>query len=57
MLTPREDGYQDLLDLCVKNNFELTELNQWTDFAVLRSLLPVDQDSGLRLPTQHGESQ
>ena len=30
MLTPREDGYQDLLDLCVKNNFELTELNQWT---------------------------
>ena len=43
MLTPREEGYQDLLDLCVKNNFELTELNQWTDFAVLRSLLPVDK--------------
>ena len=38
-----EDRYQDLVDLCVKNNFELTELNGWTDFSTLLSLLPTDR--------------
>lgn len=39
---PKADSYQDLVDLCVKNGFELTELNQWTDVATLFSQLPVD---------------
>ena len=43
MMASGEDRYQDLVDLCVKNNFELTELNGWTDFSTLLSLLPTDR--------------
>ena len=43
MLSPREESLQDLTELCVKNDFELTELNQWTDFSTLLLQLPTDR--------------
>ena len=45
MLTsPGKDRYQDLVDLCIKNDFDLTELNGWTDFSTFLSLLPAEKD-------------
>ena len=43
LLSPREESLQDLTELCVKNDFELTELNQWTDFSTLLLQLPTDR--------------
>lgn len=46
LLSPREESLQDLTELCVKNDFELTELNQWTDFSTLLLQLPTDRTQG-----------
>lgn len=47
LLSSREDAYQDLLEICTKNNFELIEANNWTDFSVFISFLPSQQDKNL----------
>ena len=40
MGSPGDDKQQDFLDMCTKNNFELTVFEQWTDFRVLLSKAP-----------------
>lgn len=43
MLATSGDKYQDMVDWCAKNDLELTELNSWTDFSTLLSLLPAEK--------------
>lgn len=44
MQSSREESYLDFVDLCLKNNFELTELSAWSDFVNLLQLFPTDKD-------------
>lgn len=41
LLSPREESYQDLVDLCLKNDLALTELSQWTELSNLIGQLPI----------------
>ncbi len=45
MLSSREQDSRDFVELCAKNGFELTELNQWSDFSALLALLPTSPDA------------
>lgn len=40
----REEDYQDLIDISIKNSFELTDMSSWTDFATLLQLLPTNKE-------------
>ena len=44
MLASGNDSYQDFVDICTKNGFDLVEINTWSEPAVLLSLLPTDKD-------------
>ena len=41
--SPRTESLQDLTELCVKNDFELIEMDRWTDMATLLLQLPTDR--------------
>ena len=41
--SPRAESLQDLTELCVKNDFELIEMDRWTDMATLLLQLPTDR--------------
>ncbi len=43
LISPRTESLQDLTELCIKNDFELIELNRWTDMATLLLQLPTDR--------------
>ena len=45
MLSSVNDAYQDFVDICTKNGFELIEVNNWTEFPVLLSLLPTKKNT------------
>ena len=45
MLTAGNDSYQDFVDICTKNGFELVEINTWSEPTVLLSLLPTDKET------------
>ena len=45
MLSSRDQDYQDFVELCAKNGFELVELNQWTEMPALLALLPVSRNT------------
>ncbi len=45
MLSSGSDAYQDFVDICTKNGFELIEINNWTELPVLLSLLPTDTNT------------
>ena len=45
MLSSGNDAYQDFVDICTKNGFELIEVNNWTEFPVLLSLLPTKKNT------------
>ncbi len=40
MDSPAKDKQQDFIDMCTKNNFELTVFDQWTDFRLLLAKAP-----------------
>lgn len=40
MQSKRDVDRQDFIDMCLKNNFELTEFNSWVDFNEFLSQLP-----------------
>ena len=44
MNSSRSEDYQNVLDICTKNGFEMTEFNSWSDFSELQLMLPVDKD-------------
>lgn len=45
MLSSREQDYQDFVELCAKNGFELVELNHWTEMPALLALLPTSRNT------------
>ncbi len=45
MLAAGNDSYQDFVDICTKNGFELVEINTWSEPTVLLSLLPTDKET------------
>ena len=40
MNSPHNSDYQDFVDICIKNGFELTEFNSWNDYSELLSMIP-----------------
>lgn len=40
MLSSKESDQQDFIDICIKNNFDLYEFNDWTEFNDFMSFLP-----------------
>lgn len=40
MLSQRTNDYRDMVGIAQKNNFEITEFTNWTDFGQLQSILP-----------------
>lgn len=40
MLSKKESEQQDFIDICIKNNFDLYEFNDWTEFSDFMSFLP-----------------
>lgn len=46
MISPRKDDYQDMVDIASKNNFEIVEFVNWTDFGQLQAILPIPEKGG-----------
>ncbi|MFQ8807124.1 MAG: hypothetical protein ACLR8Y_21345 [Alistipes indistinctus] len=52
MLSSGNDAYQDFVDICTKNGFELIEVNNWTEFPVLFVAVADQEKHRLRLLAQ-----
>lgn len=44
MNSSRSDDYQDFVDICIKNGFELTEFNSWSNYSDLLLSIPSEKD-------------
>lgn len=45
MASSRPEDYRDFMDICIKNGFELTEFDAWTELPGLLARLPVDKQT------------
>lgn len=44
MNSSRSEDYQDFVDICTKNGFEMMEMGSWTDFSELLQMVPTVRD-------------